>query len=102
MSLEASDRSTISRYFGACHSVVVPPSVVVLSKSSFCQCESLESVIFGDGSRIERIEKSAFSRSGLKSIVIPALVVALGKSCFRNCTSLGSVMFSYGSRLGLI
>jgi hypothetical protein len=48
---------------------------------------------------LERIEESAFSKSGLKSILIPSSVVVLGKESFYSCESLGSVTFENGSRL---
>jgi hypothetical protein len=41
---------------------LIPSSVVVLGNSSFFRCISLESVIFESGSRLERIEGSAFRR----------------------------------------
>jgi hypothetical protein len=48
---------------------------------------------------LERIEESAFKRSGLKSILIPSSVVVLGKESFCECESLASVTFESGSRL---
>jgi hypothetical protein len=97
--LESFDGSTIYRYFGACHSVIIPSTVVVLGKMSFAWCWSLESVICESGSRLERIEESAFSHSGLTSIVIPSSVVVVGKSCWSLCSSLESLIFESGSRL---
>jgi hypothetical protein len=97
--LEDFDGSTIYRYFGACSSVLIPSSIVVLGRESFSWCESLTSVIFESGSRLERIEGRAFHRSGLRSIVIPSSVVVLGKESFYWCLSLKSVLFESGSRL---
>jgi hypothetical protein len=97
--LEAFDGSVIYRCFGYCHSIVIPSSVVVLGKSSFCECESLESVTFESDSRLERIGNSAFRCSGLKSILIPSSVVVLGKGSFCECKSLETVKFVSGSRL---
>jgi hypothetical protein len=61
-------------------------------------------VTFETGSRLKRIDESAFAGDGrisnqLKSIVIPSSLVALGKECFDNCMSLGSVIFETGSQL---
>jgi hypothetical protein len=56
-------------------------------------------VRFESGSRLERIEESAFCLSGLKSILIPSSVVILGKWSFSVCKSLESVTFESGSRL---
>jgi hypothetical protein len=77
--LEDFDGRTIHWYFGSCRSIVIPPSVFVLGKSSFYGCKSLESVTFESVSRLERIEAFAFERSGLKSIEIPSSGVVLGK-----------------------
>jgi hypothetical protein len=55
--------------------IEIPSSVVVLGRSSFRQCESLESVIFQSGSRLERIEEFAFHGCVLKSLEIPSSVV---------------------------
>jgi hypothetical protein len=55
-------------------------------------------VPFESGSRLERIEESAFSVSGLKSILIPSSVVILGEKSFWSCESLESVTFESGSR----
>jgi hypothetical protein len=90
--------STIYRYFGSCRSIVIPSSVVVLGKSCFHECKSLESVIFESRSRLERIEEKAFQSSGLKSIVIPSSVVIMGESSFQWCASLESVTFESGAR----
>jgi hypothetical protein len=97
--LEGFDRSMIYRYFGSCRSIVIPSSVVVLGKSSFRRCKSLESVRFESGSRLEQIEEWAFSESGLRSIEVPSPVLALGKASFRWCKSLRSMTFESGSRL---
>jgi hypothetical protein len=102
--LETCDRSMIFRYFGVCRSVVIPSSVVVLGKESFRHWSDvdgdwLEYVVFEEGSRLERIEESAFRETMLHSIVIPRSVVVLGKSSFTWCKWLESVVFENGSRL---
>jgi hypothetical protein len=108
-----------SLFNDALESIVIPSCVIVLDKSCFYWCRSLESVTFESGSRLERIAERAFYRSGLKSILIPSSVVVLGKSrfcgcesivipssvvvlgqeSFRKCKSLESVTFESGSRL---
>jgi hypothetical protein len=49
-------------------SIEIPSSVVVLGKWCFFQCTSLESVTFERGSRMERIDESAFygTRAGFR------------------------------------
>jgi hypothetical protein len=63
---------------------------------------SLESVVFECGSRLEQIEESTFSESGLKSIVIPCSVQVLRTASFSGCRSLQSMIFESGSRLRYI
>jgi hypothetical protein len=48
---------------------------------------------FESGSRLQRIEQSAFSKSGLISILIPFSLVVLGELSFYQCNSLESVIF---------
>jgi hypothetical protein len=78
---------------------VIPSSLVVLAAKRYLGCQSLETVFFESGSRLERIEESSFSRSGLKSIHIPSSVVCLDKESFAWCASLERVTFENGSRL---
>jgi hypothetical protein len=94
--------STIYRYFGSAHSIMIPSSVVVLDEESFSYCTSLEYVIFESPSRLEGIGAHAFSESGLKRIVLPSALVPLGKACFGKCKSLESVTSGDGCQLGRI
>jgi hypothetical protein len=81
-------------------SILIPSSVVVLGKSSFYECSSLESVTFESGSRLERIEESAFSNDkALRSIVIPSSVKVLERASFATGGGSFSVVFETGSRL---
>jgi hypothetical protein len=51
---------------------------------------------------LSRIEKEAFSSTGLIEIVVPASVKVIGKSCFLDCVLLSSVKFESGSELSRI
>jgi hypothetical protein len=44
--LEDISGSIIYRYFGDYQSILIPSSVIILSKSSFSYCEQLESITF--------------------------------------------------------
>jgi hypothetical protein len=48
---------------------------------------------------LQRIEESAFPKSGLTSIIVPKSVEVLCKQCFSACKSLPSVPFQLGSKL---
>jgi hypothetical protein len=97
--LETVNGSEIYRYFSVCDSVMIPLSVVILEKHSFALCQSLDSVLFEDNSRLQLIAESAFFCSRLKSIVIPSSVIALGKRSFIHSIWLELVIFERGSRL---
>jgi hypothetical protein len=97
--IEDKSGSTILRYVGTCVVIVIPPSVTVLGPHSFYWCKSVGFVTVEKGSRLERIERSAFAWSGLRSILIPSSVVVLGAGSFFLCQSLASVQFEDGSRL---
>jgi hypothetical protein len=80
-------------------SIIIPSSVEILCKSCFASCESLESVLFENDSKLQRIGEAAFYTSGLKSIIIPSSVEILCKSCFASCKSLESIIFLNQSHL---
>jgi hypothetical protein len=82
--------------------MTVLSSVEVLGESCFSVCESLSSVTFESGSILSRIEKWAFTGTGLIQIIIPASVEVLCEGCFSECKSLSSVRFESGSKLSRI
>jgi hypothetical protein len=51
---------------------------------------------------LSRIEKQAFSQTGLIEIILPSSIEVLDEGCFSNCRSLSSVTFESGSRLSRI
>jgi hypothetical protein len=59
-------------------------------------------VTFETGTRLSRIERRAFSETGLIEIILPSSVEFLGEQCFCECRSLSSVIFESGSRLSRI
>jgi hypothetical protein len=63
----------------------------------------LSSFTFESGSKLMRIESSAFRWcSSLRTICIPASVEVLCSSSFRECSSLSSLIFEPGSKLARI
>jgi hypothetical protein len=77
----------------------MPSFVVILGKSSFSDCHSLESVTFETDSRLNKIEAFAFFWSGLRSITIHRQLLRQASSVFSRCILLESVMFEKDSQL---
>jgi hypothetical protein len=66
----------------------------------FCECKSLNEVIFESESKLKEIGQSAFRDSGLSgSIRIPNSVEKLGPRCFCGCRDLCEVIFESRSKL---
>ena len=80
-------------------SIEIPASVTSIGVSAFFECESLTSVTFAEGSRLESIGNDAFDDTGLTSIEIPASVTSIGNAAFFDCQDLTSVTFAEGSQL---
>ena len=110
--------TTIDTYaFGDClqlEGAYIPASVTEIGVYAFGCCESLVSLVFGEGSRLTAIPAKfaeqctslteislpasvtfigdyAFTRSGLTSIVVPQGVTEIGIQAFANCKNLASV-----------
>ena len=80
-------------------SIEISASVTSIGVSAFFECESLTSVTFAEGSRLESIGDDAFDNTGLTSIEIPASVTSIGEGAFIYCQDLTSVTFAEGSQL---
>jgi hypothetical protein len=73
--------------------VMIPADVCEIGEKCFHLCGSLCEVTFETGSKLQRIEKSAFSQTDLKKMTIPSSVEVIGESCFHSCVSLSEVTF---------
>ena len=87
------------------YNLVIPADVTVIEAGQFKEDEDhpyLRSVTFEPGSKLERIEKEAFSGCALlKDITIPAGVTTIGERAFFE-SGLESVTFLKGSKLETI
>jgi len=87
------------------YNLVIPADVTVIEEGQFQEEEDhpyLRSVTFEPGSKLERIEKNAFSRCALlKDITIPAGVTTIGERAFFE-SGLESATFLKGSKLETI
>ena len=96
----------------ALQSITIPKSVTTFGEDShgqgyqFCDCYSLSSVVFEEGSQLTNIPSYAFNNcQALQSITIPKSVTTFGENSdgygyqFSYCSSLNSVTFEEGSQL---
>lgn len=75
-------------------SVYIPGSVESIEGNAFKDCSTLETITFGENSKLLSIGNSAFnSCSPLTSIVIPAGVVSIGDYAFNFCSILKTIYY---------
>jgi hypothetical protein len=79
--------------------VKIPASVEVVAKLCFAFCKPFDLIEFEKGSKLQRLESSAFQGTFLKRITIPATVEFIGKECFQYCKFMRAVIFDSGSKL---
>jgi hypothetical protein len=79
--------------------VVIPRSVRSLEEFCFSDCKSLVSIVFEEGSNLERIGRDACACTAITEIVIPRSVELLDDWCFYSCNFLTSIWIEGGSHL---
>ena len=82
--------------FSDCHSltsITIPASVASIGFGAFWCCDKLETLIFEEGSQLERIGSEAFlGCSSLTSITIPASISNIEYGAFSRCSKLVTVI----------
>ena len=78
--------------------ICIPDSVVELGDRCFYKCESLQRVLFGPLSNLQRIGYFCFSHSVVESISVPDSVIELDRCCFYMCR-LRHLTFGASSKL---
>ncbi|KAK8897393.1 hypothetical protein M9Y10_015339 [Tritrichomonas musculus] len=73
-----------------------------IREKAFFGCIQLEVIEFSDDSKLQTIDKYAFSYSKIKSIKIPSSVTSIGKNVLDNCGQLEVIEFSDDSKLQTI
>ena len=68
--------------------VVISANVQSIGEYAFLRCENLSSVTFKNGSKLTKIERSAFSYSMISSIILPDTLLDIGEDLFAGCYSL--------------
>jgi hypothetical protein len=90
---------SIERFVSRIRTIRIPSSIEIICKGCLQGHLSLREVTFESGSKLWRIETSAFGFSGLKTIQLPSSVEYIGEDCFFHCRSLREVTFEPESRL---
>ncbi len=76
-------------YYTRLTSITIPDSVTNIGYDTFFKCNALDTVTFGDDSKLESIGDYAFSGcTSLTSITIPDSVTSIGSGVFDGCNSL--------------
>jgi hypothetical protein len=82
--------------------VIIPRELKKISSETFTNQYTLQNVAFEAISKLEGIERAAFSLCHLQSICIPASVQTISNDAFSSNISLQNVIFEKGSALRLI
>ncbi len=81
-------------------SINLPAYVTRIQESAFESCRALESVSFGEASKLCNIGARAFANcEKLKSVAIPDGITAIANETFMNCGALTSVEFGEKSQI---
>ena len=103
----------------ALESIVLPPTVTIISENAFRECVELREVTIAEGSKLRAIESEAFfgcsslakidlpdglefigsrcfAGSGLVRVRISKTGVHVGEGIFEGCSASGSVVFRDG------
>ena len=81
-------------------SITIPKNVTLIDDSAFSDCCDLSSIVFEEGSKLERIGGWAFDwNDKLETVTIPRSVKSIGESVFYGCDNIKEVTFEEGSVL---
>ena len=88
--------SYIGGAFGSCKNIKrvdIPESVIIIGEKAFDDCTNLETVSFGQNSKLQTIGDGAFAGcTSLKEIEIPASITVLYLSAFSECDNLKTII----------
>lgn len=89
-------RGYVSGAFGSCKNIKrvdIPESVIIIGEGAFAYCTNLETVSFGQNSKLQIIGDRAFAEcTSLKEIEIPASITVLYLSAFSECDNLKTII----------
>lgn len=90
------------RCFSACMSlisIVIPTSLISISKEAFFNCTKLKHVIFQSNSKLRIIGPRAFCSCSIVKISIPKSTLRIQTESFANCKCLEEILFNCESHL---
>lgn len=79
--------------------ISIPSFVRIIGPYALNLCSCIEKVDFSEDSKLQSIEKNAFSYSSIKSICLPSTVESICDSSFCFCRNLSEVNFCDDSEL---
>ena len=82
--------------------IKIPNFTKHICSYSFQYCNQLEVIEIPNDSKLETIDKNAFSYSTIKSIIIPSSVTLIGEDAFSNCKQLEVIEIPNDSKLQTI
>ncbi len=101
--ISGGDGSVMTAEWAACRDEIFKiefaADITHITFNIFRWYDHLTNITFAAGSKLERIDSSAFSKSGLISLEIPASVTNIGENAFSECPNLTRVVFAEGSEI---
>jgi uncharacterized repeat protein (TIGR02543 family) len=94
---DSSFTSLPSGMFSGCtrlQKITIPDSVTVIEDSVFAGCTLLNTVIFGENSKLQAIHDYAFQKTNFREFTMPKNLVSLGMGVFDGCTLLRKITLS--------
>lgn len=80
----------------ALQSIIIPASVKTIGEDCFLWAESLSSITFESGSKLETIESCGFLATAITTITLPKNLKTIGNRAFYNCKKLTQVLYEDG------
>lgn len=69
--------------------VILPPTLKNIGRGAFCECTSLNTVLFQNHKQEISINKQAFWKCySLENINLPSNIISIPESCFEDCKNL--------------
>ena len=88
------DATPWADYLKQIKSIEIGKDITVIGNYAFAYATNAKSIIFEEGSKLEKIGAAAFLYTNATDVVIPETVTSIGNSAFAYCSKLVSVEIS--------